>query len=97
MKQSMLLSNAYSVLGSLLDAHAARAPEDDPMEFMFYRRTLRLREGKEFSQVQKEIGQDSTQILLYPISLLCPQFIFLKEKLTGNMAESCQKRTPTTS
>lgn len=94
----MLLSNTYSVLGSLLDAHAARAPgEGDPMEFMCYRKTLKLREGKEFSQVQTLIGQDSTQILLYPISLLCPQFVFLKERLTGNMAESCQKRTPTTS
>lgn len=97
MKQSMLLSNAYYVLGTVLGTHATRAPgEGYHINFTCYR-TLRLREGKEFSQDQEVIGQDSNQILLYWISLLCPQFIFLKKSLTGNMAESCQKRTPTTS
>lgn len=62
----------------------------------FYRGTLRLRGSKDFSQGHVVIGQDSNQFLLYQIFLLSPQFHFLKKRLTGNMAESCQKRTPTT-
>lgn len=98
MKQSMLLSNMYHVLGAVLGAYATRAPgEGYPINFRFHRRMSRLREEKEFSQGRIVIGQDSNHNLLYQMSLLCPQFIFLKKRLTGNMAESCQKRTPTTS
>lgn len=95
----MLLSNIHYVLGTLhvLGTQATiSSREVCPIKFIFYRKTLRLREGKEFSQGHSVIGQDSNQIL-YQISLLCPQFIFLKKRLTGNMAESCEKRTPTTS
>lgn len=46
----MLSSNVYYVPGTLLGVHATISPgESYPIKFVFYRRTLRLREGKTFS------------------------------------------------